>query len=68
MDAKPERRGRQPTFRVKREARNANAEVDSLISRQQEILPIEVKAGKSVTLPSTFQFLGEKRLRRAVRF
>lgn len=51
-----------------REARNANAEVDFVISRQQEILPVEVKAGKTGTLRSTFQFLREKGRKRAVRF
>ena len=51
-----------------REARNANAEVDFVISRQQEILPVEVKAGKTGTLRSTFQFLREKGRQRAVRF
>jgi uncharacterized protein len=51
-----------------REARNANAEVDYVISRNQEILPVEVKAGKTGTLRSTFQFLTEKRRKRAVRF
>ena len=49
-------------------ARNANAEVDFVISRNQEILPVEVKAGKSGTLRSTFQFLREKQRKRAVRF
>ena len=43
-----------------REARNANAEVDFVISRHQDILPVEVKAGKTGTLRSTFQFLLEK--------
>ena len=51
-----------------REARNANAEVDFVISRNQEILPVEVKARKTGTLRSTFQFLREKRRKRAVRF
>lgn len=51
-----------------REARNANAEVDFIISRQQEILPVEVKSGKTGTLRSAFQFLREKRRRYAVRF
>ena len=50
-----------------REARSANAEVDFVISRGQEVLPVEVKAGKSGTLRSTFQFLREKNRRRAVR-
>jgi hypothetical protein len=51
-----------------REARNANAELDFVISRHQDILPIEVKAGKTGTLRSLFQFLSEKGRRRAVRF
>ena len=51
-----------------REARNANAEVDFVINCQQEILPVEVKAGKTGTLRSAFQFLREKRRRCAVRF
>jgi predicted AAA+ superfamily ATPase len=51
-----------------REARNANAEVDFVISRHQEILPVEVKAGRTGTLRSTFQFLREKKRKRAVRF
>ncbi len=51
-----------------REARNANAEVDFVLSRWQDILPVEVKAGKTGTLRSMFQFLREKRRRRAVRF
>jgi uncharacterized protein len=50
-----------------REARNANAEVDFVISHGQDILPIEVKAGKSGTLRSTFQFVREKKRERAVR-
>lgn len=51
-----------------REAKNANAEVDYVLSRNQEILPVEVKAGKTGTLRSLFQFLQEKQRSRAVRF
>ena len=54
-------------FYWEREARNANAEVDFVISRHQDILPVEVKAGKTGTLRSLFQFLLEKKRRRAVR-
>lgn len=50
-----------------REARNSNAEVDFVISRHQDILPVEVKAGKVGTLRSTYQFLREKNRARAVR-
>jgi hypothetical protein len=55
-------------FYWRREAKNANAKVDYVISRHQEILPVEVKAGKTGTLRSLFQFLQEKGRRRAVRF
>ena len=51
-----------------REARNANAEVDFVVGWQRDVLPVEVKAGKTGTLRSVFQFLREKRRRRAVRF
>ncbi len=51
-----------------REAHSANAEVDYLISKHQEIIPIEVKAGKTGTLRSVFQFLKEKNRSRAIRF
>jgi len=51
-----------------RESRNANAEVDYVISRPPDILPVEVKAGKTGTLRSMFQFLQEKGRTRAVRF
>jgi predicted AAA+ superfamily ATPase len=51
-----------------REARNANAELDFVISRHQDILPVEVKAGKTGTLRSLFQFLREKNRQWAVRF
>jgi hypothetical protein len=39
-----------------------------VISRGQDVLPVEVKAGKTGTLKSLLQFLGEKRRQRAVRF
>lgn len=51
-----------------REARNANAEVDYVVSEGQNILPIEVKAAKGGTLRSVFQFLQEKRQTKAIRF
>ena len=51
-----------------REAKNASAELDFVISRHRDILPIEVKAGKTGTLRSVYQFLLEKKRGRAVRF
>jgi uncharacterized protein len=50
-----------------REARNANAEVDFVISRHGDILPLKVKAGKTGTLRSLFQFLLDKERQRAAR-
>lgn len=51
-----------------RESRSQNAEVDFLISRGREILPIEVKAGKSGTLKSLLQLMQSKNLKTAIRF
>lgn len=51
-----------------REAKNANAEVDYLISRNQEIIPIEVKAGSNKEMRSVHQFLIEKKRNKAIRF
>ncbi len=51
-----------------REQKTSNAEVDYVISRGDVILPIEVKAGKSGSLKSLFQFACEKKTRLAIRF
>lgn len=50
-----------------REARSANAEVDYLLSAGPHVLPVEVKAATGGALRSLFQFLRERRGRRAVR-
>ncbi|MBK8100945.1 MAG: ATP-binding protein [Planctomycetes bacterium] len=50
-----------------RHARNSQAEVDYLFGNGPEIVPIEVKAGKSGTLRSLHQFVSEKGSRLAVR-
>lgn len=50
-----------------REARNANAEVDYLLSSGPHVLPVEVKAAAGGALRSVLQFLRERRLRRAIR-
>ncbi len=44
----------------KREAKSSNAEVDYVIQRGEEILPIEVKAGTRGAMQSMHQFLSEK--------
>jgi len=47
---------------------NSSAEVDFLIQLGSEILPVEVKAGKTGRLRSLHQFLAEKNPRAALRF
>jgi len=56
-----------PLFYWHREAPNANAEVDYLLSEGSEVLPLEVKAARGGALRSLFQFLREKRRSRAIR-
>jgi len=51
-----------------RENKNANAEVDYLWQYQNEIIPVEVKAGNSGSLKSLQVFLAEKKLDKALRF
>ena len=55
-----------PLFYWHREARNANAEVDYVISEGADVLPIEVKAARGGALRSVFQFLGEKKRAKAI--
>jgi len=49
-----------------REKRGSAAEVDYVISQGREIIPVEVKAGKTGTLKSLHLFLREKGRRLAV--
>lgn len=51
-----------------RESKSANAEVDYVIANGSQIVPIEVKSGKSGTLKSLQQFVLNKHANRAVRF
>ena len=50
-----------------REAKNSNAEVDYLISRNGEIIPIEVKAGTKGSMQSMYLFLQEKKRDKGIR-
>jgi predicted AAA+ superfamily ATPase len=50
------------------ESKNANAEVDFVVSQGLLMLPVEVKAGKSGSLKSLHLFCGRRRLGHAVRF
>lgn len=51
-----------------REKKNSSAEIDYLINEGTDIVPIEVKAGKTGTLKSLHLFLREKKRGFAVRF
>ena len=51
-----------------REKKNANAEIDYLLQYNNNIFPVEVKAGKSGTLKSLHVYLYEKKLRTGIRF
>lgn len=62
-----ERRGPE-LFYWLREGRSNNAEVDYLVPRGSEILPVEVKAGAKRSLKSLQQFVLEKGCSRALRF
>ncbi len=57
-----------PLFYWHREAKNANAEVDYLCTYNDNVIPVEVRAGTSGSLKSTHVFLAEKARRFAVRF
>jgi len=58
----------QSLFYWQREALNANAEVDYLIQKKQDILPIEVKAGTKGSMQSLYLFLKEKNKPSGIRF
>ena len=51
-----------------REEKNANAEIDYLLTHRHKVLPVEVKAGKTGTLKSLHLFLYDKRLKLGLRF
>ncbi len=51
-----------------REGRDVNAEVDFVVGLGSEVLPVEVKAGKSGSLRSLHQFIGRGKSQRALRF
>ena len=51
-----------------REGRTGNAEVDFILPVNGEIIPVEVKAGKSGALKSLHQFVENKKCKKAYRF
>lgn len=50
-----------------RQAKNATAEIDYLLSRDMQVLPFEVKAGVQGGMKSLWDFMREKKLDQAVR-
>jgi predicted AAA+ superfamily ATPase len=56
-----------PLFYWHREAKNANAEVDYLWAHEENVIPVEVRAGTSGSLKSLQVFLAEKERNFAVR-
>jgi len=58
----------QNLFYWQRDALNSNAEVDYLIQKQNEIIPIEVKSGKQGSMQSLYLFLKEKKKPYGIRF
>lgn len=51
-----------------REARNSNAEVDYLVQKGNDIIPIEIKSGTKGSMQSMYLFLKEKKSKYGVRF
>lgn len=51
-----------------REALNSNAEVDYVVQKKQNIVPVEVKSGKKGSMQSLHLFLDEKKSPYGVRF
>lgn len=52
----------------RRDEKGAKAEIDYVIAHEDQVIPIEVKAGKSGSLKSLHQFMEEKNKLTAVRF
>jgi len=50
-----------------REVPKSNAEVDYLIQKEEEIIPIEVKSGSKGSMQSMYVFLNEKKLNKGIR-
>ena len=51
-----------------RDEKNANAEIDFLFQHNNNVYPIEVKAGKTGTLKSMHVYLFEKKIKMGIRF
>jgi len=58
---------KQELFYWQRQAKNSQAEIDYVIQKDNTILPIEVKSGRTGKMQSLFLFLKEKNLEKGVR-
>lgn len=58
---------KQDFYYWQREAKNSQAEVDYIIQQQEQIIPIEVKAGTKGSMQSLFLFLEEKKYQHGIR-
>lgn len=58
----------QELYYWQRETASSNAEVDYLIQKNQDIIPIEVKSSKKGSMRSIYSFLNEKKRNTGVRF
>lgn len=56
------------TYYWRRDKKGAEAEVDYIIAHENQVIPVEVKAGKSGSLKSLHQFMQAKQKTLAVRF
>lgn len=56
------------TYYWRRDKKGAEAEVDYIIAHENQVIPVEVKAGKSGSLKSLHQFMQAKEKTVAVRF
>jgi uncharacterized protein len=57
----------QELYYWQRESKNSQAEVDYIIQKQHDIVPIEVKAGNQGSMQSMYLFLKEKRASMGIR-
>ncbi|HVW59312.1 MAG TPA: DUF4143 domain-containing protein, partial [Puia sp.] len=58
----------EPLYFWHREAKSSNAEVDYVIQKGQQIIPVEIKSGKQGSMQSLHLFLQEKRAPYGIRF
>lgn len=58
----------EPLYFWHREAKSSNAEVDYVVQREQQIIPVEIKSGRQGSMQSLHLFLQEKKSPYGVRF